>query len=78
MAGFVKSLIDFLKSKLFGDVENNILVFTDATEALVVKVVDLAGSVIVELSYKDDSDFFTIESQDDTDDIKARVNEYLG
>ena len=74
----IKSLVDFLKSKLFGDVENGILVFTNATETLIVKVVDLAGSVIVELSHEDDSDFFMIKSQEDVDDIKERVNIYLG
>lgn len=77
MKDFVKSLIDFLKSNLFGDFEDNILVFTNANEALTVKVADLAGSIIVELSYEGSNDFYTIKSQEDTDDIIARINEYI-
>lgn len=77
MRDFVKSLIDFLKSNLFGDFEDNILVFTNANEALTVKVADLAGSIIVRLSYEDSNDFYTIKSQEDTDDIIARINEYI-
>lgn len=77
MRDFVKSLIDFLKSNLFGDFEDNILVFTNANEALTVKVADLAGNIIVRLSYEDSNDFYTIKSQEDTDDIIARINEYI-
>lgn len=75
---FVKSLINFLKSKLFGDIENGILVFTNASETLVIEIVDLAGAMIVGLSYDDNTDFFIIESQEDVDDIKERVNICLG
>lgn len=77
MRDFVKSLIDFLKSNLFGDFEDNILVFTNANEALTVKVADLAGNIIVRLSYEDSNDFYTIKSQEDTDDVIARINEYI-
>ena len=75
---FVKSLVDFLKSKLFGDFEDGILVFTNATETLVVKVASLADTIVVELSYQDNGDVYVVENQDDVDDIKARINEYLG
>lgn len=77
MKDFVKPLIDFLKSNLFGDFEDNILVFTNANETLTVKVADLAGSIIVKLSYEDNGDFYTIKSQEDIDDIIARINEYI-
>ena len=78
MAAFIKSLIDFLKAKLFGGIEDGIFVFTDATEALEIKVVSLADVVFVKLSYQDNDDIYTIENQDDVDDIKARINVYLG
>ena len=59
MAAFIKSLIDFLKAKLFGGIEDGIFVFTDAKNEEKVRIERLNKKMHekVRLSYLQTGDF---------------------